>query len=36
LMDAGYWVHLANPAAIQQYSGLRGRGILLKSPLVAD
>jgi transposase len=23
LMDAGYWVHLANPAAIQQYSGLK-------------
>src|SRR5436853_6707182 len=23
LMDAGYRVHLANPAAIQQYSGLK-------------
>jgi transposase len=23
LMDHGYWVHLANPAAIQQYEGLK-------------
>jgi transposase len=23
LMEADYWVHLANPAAIQQYSGLK-------------
>ena len=23
LMEAGYWVHLANPVAMQQYNGLK-------------
>src|SRR5678809_280789 len=36
LMQAGYRVHLANPAAMQQYSGLKYTCLLYTSPSPRD